>query len=78
MLALEEAILALPLIGRVYERIFRPATYYTEDTRQMFEETVHRVVVAVVSGVLTVNSMSKLAPEQTTPKTKPSIRVSPA
>jgi hypothetical protein len=30
----------------------------------MFEETVHRVVTDVTSGILTANNMSPLTPEQ--------------
>jgi hypothetical protein len=46
----EDAILGLPLIGRLYARFIRPVTYYSEDTRRMFEETVHRIVLATSPG----------------------------
>ena len=63
-LAIEDSILAMPVIGLVYEKFVRPVTYYSEDTRLMFEEAVHRVVVQVVSGILTLNKLPELSTEQ--------------
>ena len=34
----------------------------------MFEETVHRVVLDVVSSILTVNGMKPFTPEESLPK----------
>lgn len=59
-----EIIVAVPYLGPIFAKFFKPTTYYSEDTRIMFEETVHRVVIDVVAGVLTANGMSPLAPEQ--------------
>jgi hypothetical protein len=56
----QEAISELPLVGPMYRKLFNPATYYSKDTRIMFEETVHRVVLDVVGGVLTINKMTPL------------------
>jgi len=60
----EDAIVGLPVIGKLYMRFVRPVTYYSEDTRRMFEETVHRVVIANVSGLLSVAKLPPLAPEE--------------
>lgn len=64
----EDLMTSIPVVGPLYLRFFRPVTYYSEDTRKMFEETVHRVVLDVVSGVLAVNSMKPLTPEEARPK----------
>jgi|SRR6185437_2834598 len=56
----QEALSELPIIGPVYKRLFNPVTYYSVDTRTMFEETVHRVIIDVVGGVLTINKMTPL------------------
>lgn len=56
----EDAILATPLVGRLYQRLFRPTTYYSEDSRLMFEHTVHTAVVSVVEGLLSVNKLPPL------------------
>ena len=65
---IEDLMMSIPLIGPLYLRFFRPVTYYSEDTRKMFEETVHRVVLDVVSGILAVNNMKPLSPEEAKPK----------
>lgn len=65
---IEDLMLSVPIIGSLYLRFFRPTTYYSEDSRRMFEETVHRVVLDVVAGILTVNNMKPLSPEEARPK----------
>jgi hypothetical protein len=41
----DDFILQLPLIGPLYERIFRPITYYRIDTSQMFQPSVQAAVI---------------------------------
>lgn len=65
---IEDALLATPLVGRVYQRLFNPVTYYSEDTRLMFEDTVHRTVVQIVEGILTVNKMPPIPADQVKPR----------
>ena len=62
--AIEDAILVMPIIGFLYRKFVKPVTYYSEDTRQMFEDTVHRVVLQVCSGILTLNNLPELTAEQ--------------
>lgn len=62
--AIEDAILAMPIIGLLYTKFVKPVTYYSEDTRLMFEETVHRVVLQVFSGILALHQLPQLSPEQ--------------
>lgn len=50
-LAGESTVLAMPLVGWAYERIFTPPTYYSVDTAIMFQESVHRAVLEVVDCV---------------------------
>ena len=66
----EDAILSLPLIGALYRRFIRPVTYYSEDSRKMFEETVHRVVLHHLDGLLSVAKMPPLSPEESKQKTR--------
>lgn len=68
--AVEDAILAMPIIGFLYEKFMKPVTYYSEDTRMMFEETVHRVVLQVCSGILTLHQLPELSPEQVKPQSR--------
>jgi hypothetical protein len=60
----EDSILSVPIAGYLYRKYMRPVTYYSEDTRMMFEETVHRVVLQVCSGILTLNNLPELSAEQ--------------
>jgi hypothetical protein len=43
-------LLAIPVLGGLWERIFLPATYYRADTANMFKEAVHRAVQDAVDG----------------------------
>jgi len=43
----ESTILAMPLIGWLYERIFAPETFYSMDTAIMFQDAVHNAVLEV-------------------------------
>ena len=63
--AIEDSILVMPIIGFLYGKFVKPVTYYSEDTRLMFENTVHRVVLQVVSGILSLNKLPELSPENT-------------
>jgi hypothetical protein len=47
----ESTVLAMPLVGSIYERMFAPATYYAVDTALMFQESVHNAVLEVVDCV---------------------------
>ena len=71
--AIEDTILVMPVIGLVYKKFVKPVTYYSEDTRMMFEETVHRVVVHVVSGVLTLNKIPEISPEKLKPQSRSAL-----
>jgi hypothetical protein len=47
----DDLILVLPLIGPLYERFFRPITYYRIDTSQMFQKAVEQAVQEAVDQV---------------------------
>jgi len=48
----EDIVLAIPFFGALYERIFKPSTYYKIDTTLMFQSVVHTAVLEVVDQVL--------------------------
>lgn len=62
--AVEDGILSLPILGPLYLRFVKPVTYHSEDSRKMFEETVHRVVTRHVEALMTVSKLPPLTPEQ--------------
>jgi hypothetical protein len=47
----ESTVLAVPIVGWIYERIFAPATFYAIDTALMFQDAVHNAVIEVIDCV---------------------------
>jgi hypothetical protein len=59
----EDAILAIPIFGTLYERIFKPVTYYKMDTAMMFQSAVHAAVLEVIDQLISakgIRAMSEL------------------
>ena len=48
---LDRFLLNLPAFGTVYEVIFRSDTYYREDTRNIYLETIPRIVQGIVDDI---------------------------
>lgn len=63
----EDAILAMPLVGALYNFVFRPPTYYKLDTIDMYQKAVHATVLEVVDGVMSSKGLRALAPEERQP-----------
>jgi hypothetical protein len=63
----ESTVLAMPLIGWVYERIFAPETYYSVDTALMFQDAVHKAVLDVVDCMTTQNGLRALSEAERKP-----------
>jgi len=61
----EDTILAIPVVGQLYTRFFRPVTYYSTDSRLIFEESVHRVVLQHVEVLRTTHNLPKLSATET-------------
>lgn len=59
---------SLPYVGFIFKYFVKPDTYHSEDTRQMFQDTVHRVVLDVLSGVLSTKKMSPLSAAERLPQ----------
>jgi hypothetical protein len=47
----ESTVLAVPIVGWLYERVFAPTTFYAMDTALMFQDAVHKAVLEVVDCV---------------------------
>jgi hypothetical protein len=56
----EDALLAIPLFGPLYERLFKPVTYYKMDTTLMFQSAVHAAVLEVVDQVTSAKGIRPL------------------
>jgi len=44
--------LAFPLLGRLFERAFYPHTYYHVDTQQMFQATIHEILLSSIDALI--------------------------
>ncbi len=60
---LEPTVLSMPITGFVYGLIFRPATYFNEDTAIMFRESVHHAVTEAIDQVTTAQGVRGLSEE---------------
>lgn len=59
--SLEDAVLAIPLFGGLYERLFKPPTYYKMDTAIMFQSMVHGAVLDVIDPLLHIKGVRALS-----------------
>ena len=66
----ESTVLAMPLVGWIYERIFAPATYYAVDTALMFQEAVHNAVLEVIDCVTANKGVRALTEAERKPMMK--------
>jgi hypothetical protein len=63
----EESVLAIPVLGRLYEWLFRPSTYYRIDTTLMFQAQVKKAVEMTIDGLMTSNGLRVLTEEEKKP-----------
>ena len=57
---LELSVLAIPVIGWIYERLFAPETYYRIDTMLMFQSAAQATMMEVINGLLTAKGLRAL------------------
>jgi hypothetical protein len=62
-LGLEPTVLSMPITGFFYGLIFRPNTYFNEDTALMFRESVHNAVLEAIDQVTTAQGVRGLTEE---------------
>jgi hypothetical protein len=63
----EEAVLWMPLLGPVYERLFHPDTYFKQDAETVFWEFIHGAVMETVEAMTTVKGIRGLTEEERRP-----------
>jgi hypothetical protein len=56
----EDMVLAIPFFGGLYERFFKPSTYYKVDTTLMFQSVVNSVVQDVVEQIMSSKGLRPL------------------
>lgn len=60
----EENILALPILGWLFEKIFSPVTYHSMDRAIMYRESIRRAVNEALNATLADQGMQALSEEQ--------------
>jgi hypothetical protein len=62
-LGVEPTVLSMPVTGFVYGLIFRPVTYFNEDTALMFRAAVHHAVLEAIDQVTSAKGVKGLSEE---------------
>ena len=70
----EDAVLAIPVLGGLYERFIQPVTYFSVDSRIMFEEAVHGTMLKIIEGLLAAKGARALSPEEARPQSRELLR----
>jgi hypothetical protein len=60
---LEPTVLSMPLTGFLYRFVFRPTTYFNQDTANMFRESVHGAVMEAIDAVTSAQGVRGLSEE---------------
>jgi hypothetical protein len=66
----ESTVLAIPLVGWVYERVFAPETYYSLDTAAMFQESIDAAVQEVINSMAAAKGIRALTEQERKPVMK--------
>ncbi len=57
----EPTVLSMPITGFLYGLVFRPVTYFNEDTALMFRESVHTAVLEAIDAVTSAQGVRGLS-----------------
>jgi hypothetical protein len=63
----DAALVSIPIVGPVYERFFRPMTYYRIDTALMFQQAVHAAVLEVIDQMTSAKGLRALSEDERKP-----------
>ncbi|HEX4961393.1 MAG TPA: hypothetical protein VF173_11180 [Thermoanaerobaculia bacterium] len=67
---LEPTVLSMPITGFLYKLLFRPVTYFNEDTAVIFRDAVHDAMLEGLDALIAKHGLRALAPEER----KPTVR----
>ncbi len=60
-------VFAVPILGQLWERLFRPLTLYRYDTMLMFKSAVHKAVLEVIDGLTDAQGLRRLSDDERKP-----------
>lgn len=64
---LELAVMSIPVIGFLYEKLFATQTYYRVDTMLMFQTAVHSAVMETIDNVTSQKGLRALSDDERKP-----------
>ena len=64
---LDDRICGIPCLGRIYETLFHPDTFFRQDQRAMYQEAVHRSVMKTISDLTTLKGIRPLTESESKP-----------
>ncbi len=67
-------MLAVPILGRVWELVFIPATYFRTDSQTMFRSAVHAAVMEAVDALTEAKGLKALTEDERKPIMKEFFR----
>lgn len=68
--AMSDALLSVPLFGKIYERLFHPITYYKIDTALMFQKAVHAALLQAIDEMTSAKGIRALTDAERQPLLK--------
>ncbi len=63
----EDLVLSIPVVGKFYEWVFAPDTWYKMDTALVFQEAVRKAVLEVIDGLTSAKGIRALSELERTP-----------
>jgi hypothetical protein len=70
----DQYILAIPGIGYIYRRFFKPATLFAMDTETMFRTATHSAVLETVDALMSAQGLRLLSESERRPTLRESLR----
>lgn len=70
---LDAALYQIPVVGAIYECLFRKETYYREDTRQAYITIVDTITVAMIDALASEKGAVLVAYRDETPPSHPTV-----
>lgn len=64
---LDEHLTRIPFLGRIYETLFHPNTYFRQDQTNMYREAVHRAMMDAVADLTAQKGLKPLSESETRP-----------
>jgi hypothetical protein len=70
----DDVLSAVPYVGLWYRKFFNPETFYVQDTRAMFQKSVHGTVTEIIDALLDGQGLRALSPDQSRAATADPLR----